>query len=124
MTQERILIAEDEKPIANALALKLRSAGFEVELVFDGQAAILSAQKSAFDLIILDLVMPQKDGFSVLAELKKLNIDVPVIVSSNLSQEEDIKRAKELGARDYFIKSDITLAEIVEKVKAQLLPHS
>ena len=124
MTQERILIAEDENPIANALALKLRSAGFEVELVFDGQAAILSAQKSAFDLIILDLVMPQKDGFSVLAELKKLNIDVPVIVSSNLSQEEDIKRAKELGARDYFIKSDITLAEIVEKVKAQLLPHS
>lgn len=117
MNAKRVLIAEDEKPMATALGLKLRSIGFETTQVYDGESAISAAQKIPFDLILLDLVMPKKDGFFVLAELKKLKITIPVIVSSNLSQEEDIKRAKELGARDYFIKSDTTLAEIVEKVK-------
>lgn len=117
MTTKKILIAEDEKPMANALSLKLRSVGFETTLVYDGESAISAVREFSFDLIILDLVMPKKDGFFVLAELKKLKITTSVIVSSNLSQDEDIKRAKELGARDYFIKSDTTLAEIVEKVK-------
>lgn len=117
MTSKKILIVEDEKPMANALVLKLTSAGFDVVLVYDGETAISTLRQSSFDLIVLDLVMPKKDGFFVLAELKKLKIATPVIVSSNLSQEEDIKRVKELGARDYFIKSDTTLAEIVEKVK-------
>ena len=117
MPPKKILIAEDEKPMANALGLKLTSAGFEITLVYDGEAAIEAVKKSPFDLIILDLVMPVKDGFYVLEELKRLKIATKVIVSSNLSQEEDIKRAKELGASDYFIKSDTTLAEIVEKVK-------
>jgi len=116
MTQKRILIAEDEKPMANALSMKLGSAGFTTQVVYDGEAAVAAAQASSFDLIILDLVMPKKDGFFVLAELKRLNIATPVIVSSNLSQEEDIQRSKQLGARDYFIKSDTTLAQIVAKV--------
>lgn len=118
--RKKILIVEDEKPMANALVLKLTSAGFETVLVYDGKAAISILRESSFDLIILDLVLPKKDGFFVLAELKKLKIATPVIVSSNLSQEEDIKRVKELGARDYFIKSDTTLAEIVEKIKQTL----
>jgi len=120
MTPKRILIVEDEKPMANALVLKLRSAGFETVLVYDGETAIFTLQQSTFDLIILDLVVPKKDGFIVLAELKKLGITTPVIISSNLTQEEDIRRARELGARDYFIKSDTSLAEIVEKVKIQV----
>lgn len=120
MTLKRILIAEDEKPMANALGLKLRSSGFETVLAYDGESAVSAVKASTFDLILLDLVMPNRDGFFVLAELKKLKIATPVIVSSNLSQEEDINRAKELGARDYFIKSDTTLAEIVEKVKLAL----
>lgn len=120
MTPKRILIAEDEKPMANALSLKLRSVGFETTLVYDGESALSAARESPYDLILLDLVMPKKDGFFVLAELKKLKIATPVIVSSNLSQEEDIRRAKELGARDYFIKSDTSLAQVVEKVKQAL----
>ncbi len=114
---KKILIIEDEKPVANALVLKLNSAGFETTLVQDGKTAISTLQKSPFDLILLDLILPQKDGFFILNELKKLKIKTPVIISTNLSQEEDIKRAKELGARDYFIKSDTTLAEVVEKAK-------
>lgn len=121
MTAKKILIAEDEKPMANALSLKLQSAGFETHVVNDGESAISAVQASPYDLILLDLVMPKKDGFFVLEELRKLKIVTPVIVSSNLSQEEDIRRAKELGAQDYFIKSDTTLAEIVEKAQKALV---
>ncbi len=120
MTKKRILIAEDEKPMANALSLKLQSVGFEAKIVYDGEAAIAALNESKYDLLILDLVMPKKDGFFVLEELKKLKINIPVIIASNLSQEEDIKRAKDLGAQDYFIKSDTTLLQIVEKVKVAL----
>lgn len=114
---KKILIVEDEKPMANALVSKLSSVGFETVLVHDGAIAVSTLQESKFDLIILDLVLPGKNGFTILAELKKLEVTTPVIISSNLTNEEDIRRAKELGARDYFIKSDTTLAEIVEKVK-------
>lgn len=120
MIAKKILIVEDEKAMANALSLKLNSVGFETTLTYDGESAIFEIKKTPFDLIILDLILPKKDGFFVLTELKKLNIKIPVIVASNLSQDEDIKRVKELGVIDYFIKSDITLAEIVEKVKTQL----
>ncbi len=106
--------------MANALSLKLQSVGFEAKIVYDGEAAIAALNESKYDLLILDLVMPKKDGFFVLEELKKLKINIPVIIASNLSQEEDIKRAKDLGAQDYFIKSDTTLLQIVEKVKVAL----
>ena len=63
MTIKKILIAEDEKPMANALSLKLNSAGFETTLVYDGDSAISAAKSTSYDLILLDLVMPIKDGF-------------------------------------------------------------
>lgn len=110
-------MAEDEKPMANALGLKLESQGYSPTIVYNGESAIEEAKKGSYDLIILDLVMPVKDGFYVLSKLKELKVRTPVIVSSNLSQEEDIKRAMELGAKDYFVKSDTTLVQIVEKIK-------
>lgn len=114
---KKILIAEDEKPLANALSVKLASAGFEATLVYDGDSAVLAARGSRFDLIILDLLLPNKDGFKVLAELQKLKIATPVIVASNLNSDEDIERVKALGARDYFVKADTSLAEIVAKAE-------
>lgn len=117
MPIKKILIAEDERPIANALSLKLQSAGYETVVVYDGEAAISQIKSDKFDLILLDLMMPKKDGFAVLEEAKKAKITAPIIVSTNLSQEEDKKRALDLGAKDYFVKSDITLSEIVEKIK-------
>lgn len=115
---KKILVAEDEKPVANALCFKLHAAGFDTLLAYDGESAIAIIRETVVDLIILDLIMPKKDGFFVLEELRKLNSLIPVIVSSNLSQVEDIERAKALGARDYFVKSNVTLVQIVEKVKA------
>jgi len=117
---KRVLIVDDERPLAKALELKLTHEGIEAKAVFDGVEAIDILKSEKFDLILLDLVMPKKDGFQVLGDIKKLKITTPVIVSSNLSQEEDIAKAKELGAVNYFVKSDTTLAEIVELTESYL----
>jgi DNA-binding response OmpR family regulator len=112
-----ILIAEDERAIAKALNLKLNHEGFETKLVFNGREALDLLNEEKFDLLILDLIMPRLDGFGVLAEIKSKGLKVPVIVASNLSQAEDISKAKEMGAVDFFVKSDTPVAEIVEKIK-------
>lgn len=119
-TIKKILVVEDEKPMARALELKLTGAGFEVKVCYNGQEFLDLLSKEKFALILLDLVMPVKDGFSALAELKEKGSKVPVIVLTNLSQVDDYKRVKELGALDLFVKSDTPIADIVEKVK-QLL---
>ena len=118
--KKKILIAEDEKPMANALKAKLENSGFEVSLAFNGQEALQILQQEKIDLLLLDLIMPQKDGFAVLAELKKIGSKVQVVISSNLSQADDISRAKELGAADFFVKSNTQIVAVVEKVKKVL----
>lgn len=117
---KKVLIVDDEKPLAHALQLKLNSEGFQTSTAGNGVEAVELLTKEHFDLVLLDLVMPQKDGFAVLEELKAKNVTTPVIVTSNLSQTEDFEKAKKLGAKGYFIKSDTPLAEIVAKVKAML----
>ena len=117
LMDKRILIVDDEKPLAKALELKLTHEGLSAKAVFNGVEAIKALESEKFDLILLDLVMPQEDGFKVLTDINELKLKTKVIVSSNLSQDEDIARAKSLGAVDYFIKSDTTLAKIVEKVQ-------
>jgi DNA-binding response OmpR family regulator len=112
----KVLIAEDEKPMANALELKLNKSGFQAKAVFDGSSAIDILSKEQYDLLLLDLMMPKMDGFEVIQKLKELKINVPVIVLSNLSQEEDKKKALAIGAKDYFVKSDTPITDIVKKV--------
>ncbi len=117
---KKILIAEDERPIAKAIELKLKGAGYEAVVVNDGEAALRILEEQKFDLIMLDLVMPKKTGFDVLEDLKEKGDKTPVIVTSNLSQEEDLKKSKELGVVDYFVKSDTPLVEIIQKVSNYL----
>ena len=99
------------------MALKLDHSGFDTTTALDGETALEMLKKQTFDLIILDLIMAEIDGFSILAELKNRNNTIPIIVASNLGQEEDIKRAKDLGACDYLIKSNISLNDIVTTIK-------
>jgi len=113
---KKILIADDEKAIAKALALKLTKAGFATEVAVNGVEAIDKIKATKFDLIVLDLIMPEKDGFAVLEYMRTKKINYPVLVASNLSQEEDLKRAKDLGAIDYFIKSNLSLQEIIDHI--------
>jgi CheY-like chemotaxis protein len=117
---KRILVAEDEKPLAEALKLKLDGSGFNTTVVNDGEEVLDLVNNQNFDLILLDLIMPKKDGFVVLEELKKMGNTTPVIVVSNLSQAGDIDRVKKLGAKEYLIKSDTPLKDIVEKIKSYL----
>lgn len=114
---KKILIVEDEKPISKALELKLSISGYNVRCAFDGIEAIELLKKEKFDLILLDLMMPKKDGFTVLQEMKDKGIKVPVIVSSNLSQSEDFSKAKQLGAVDFFVKSNTPIVEVVNNIK-------
>lgn len=115
---KKILVADDEKSLAKALQLKLMRAGFEVEIVFDGEDAIQAAKSEKFDLILLDLVMPKKDGFQVLEECEKIHSKSKIIVISNLGQTDDAKKAKEMGAINFFIKSDTPLLEIIDYIKS------
>jgi DNA-binding response OmpR family regulator len=94
-TKKKILIVEDEKPMARALELKLTHAGFETKVVFNGEDAITFLQQEKCALILLDLIMPGMDGFKVLEILQERGITTPVVILTNLSQEEDIKRARE-----------------------------
>lgn len=116
-TGPKILLVEDEKPMARALSLKLQNSNYQVTMVHDGQAALDAVKADKFDLILMDLVMPKMDGFTLLQNLKDLGVKTPTVVLSNLSQDEDFQKAKELGATDFFIKSDIPVSSVVEKVK-------
>jgi DNA-binding response OmpR family regulator len=117
---KKILIIEDEKPIAHAMELKLKKAGFDAQIAINGEEAIKLLEEDNFDLALLDLVMPKMDGFGVLEEVKKKKIKIKIMVTSNLSQSDDIKKAKDLGAVDFLIKSDTSIVEIVDKVKSIL----
>src|SRR5258708_1184066 len=103
---KKVLVVEDEHPMAQALLLKLAHSGFKATVAENGAQALEMAEKTPFDLIILDIVLPRMDGFTVLKNLRAKKIMTPVIVLSNLSQTEDIARAKALGVQDYFIKTD------------------
>lgn len=119
-TPKKILIIEDEKSLARALELKLSHAGFAVTAVFNGEDGVALLLKESFSLILLDLLMPKMDGFGVLTILKEKNIRTPVMVLSNLSQEGDLKRTQELGAKDFFIKSNTPISTILERVNKLL----
>lgn len=119
--KKKILIVEDEKPLAHALELKLTFEGFDVKSVSNGEEAAVLLEKEIFSLVICDLVMPKMDGFQLLQFIKDKKINLPVIVLSNLSQNEDEKRARELGASDFFIKSNIPISDVVNNIKTKIL---
>ncbi len=114
---KRILIIEDERPLTMALELKLKDAGFEIDLAYDGEEGLAKIEKNNYDLILLDLIMPKKDGFTLLQDMKDKGIKTPVIALTNLSQQEDIDRVKVFGVDKYFVKSDTPLHQIVDEVK-------
>ncbi len=117
---KKILIAEDEKPMAHALELKLGHAGYATKVVHNGADAVEEIKTGQYALVLMDLIMPKMDGFAALEMLKEIGNKTPVFVTSNLGQDEDIARAKSLGAAEYLVKSNTPIAEIVEKVKAFL----
>jgi DNA-binding response OmpR family regulator len=114
--QKKILIAEDEKPLARALTLKLEHAGFFVTSVGDGESALEKLKVEKYDFLLLDLVMPKKDGFLVLEEIQNLGIKMNIAVLTNLIQEEDKKKVHTLGVDLFMEKANTPIADIVKKV--------
>ncbi len=117
--QYTILLVEDDADIASMFSMVLEQAGFKVEVVETGNETMASLNQSLPDLILLDLVMPDMDGYQVLEIIrntKKLK-QVPVYVFSNLTQDHEKEKALKLGAKDYLIKSDYTPKQLVAKVK-------
>jgi DNA-binding response OmpR family regulator len=117
MTQ-RILVVEDEVALAAGIKDALTHAGFEAEAVHDGGAALEAFQRSRFDLIVLDLMLPGKSGLEVLRELRALRHEVRVVVLTALSDESDVVRGFEMGADDYMAKP-FSPRELVARVHAQ-----
>ena len=118
----KIIIAEDDQFVAKAMLTKLTKEGFEVKIVSDGVQLMELLKSYIPDLIILDLLMPKKDGFEVLTAMKadaKLK-DIPVIMLTNLGEEADVKRARKLGASDYMIKAHFLPSEVIAVVKKYL----
>jgi len=124
LESKKILIVEDERPLARALELKLSSIGFKTRTAFDGQEALDYLKKDRFDLILLDLVMPNVSGFDVLLKLQQAKNKVPIIITSNLGQEDDLKKVQAFGVLKYFIKSDVGIIEIVNYVRDFLKNNS
>lgn len=118
----QVLIVEDEEFLVRALKDNLEVEGCTIDMAMNGEEAIEKIKKQRPDLVLLDLLMPKKDGFYVLEELKK-NSDwtmIPVIVLSNLGGDADIKRALQMGANDYFVKSQHPIEEVIEKIKTHI----
>ena len=116
---KKILIVEDETMISTMYKMKLEQDGHEVVTADNGVDGISVAAKENFDLILLDVIMPQLDGFAVLGELrsKAATKETPIILLTNLGTEEDKKKGAELGANGYLIKSSLTPYQVAEEVK-------
>lgn len=123
---KKILVVEDDTYLANAYRVKLTKAGFEVDNALDGEEALQHLSTFAPDLILLDLVLPKKDGFAVLSEIKTNPAfsSIPVIIASNLGQKEDIEKGLQLGAKDFFVKTDLSLNNLIEKINQTMQPKS
>lgn len=115
---KKILIIEDDNFLRELIADKLTQQGFQVIEAIDGQEGLDICQEQKPDLIILDLILPTIDGFEVLKIIKQdpQLSSIPVLILSNLGRPNEIKKGLDLGAKDYMVKSNFTLSEILNKV--------
>ncbi len=118
----KVLLVEDEKTLSEMYSLKFEREGMEVVVIDNGGGVFSQAQSTKPDIILLDIILPQEDGFSVLKELKSAadTKKIKVLMLTNLGQDEDIKKGKDLGADGYLVKSNLTPAQVVDKIKEVL----
>lgn len=117
--KKRILLVEDDKLLRDLMVFKLESEGYTVLEATTVETALEQTRQRHPDLIFLDIILPGKDGFLFLEEIKQdpRIAHIPVVVLSNLGQDSEVKKGLDLGAKDYLIKAHFTPSEIVEKIK-------
>lgn len=124
LQKKRILIIEDDRSLQNAMVEILTKEGYETTSAFDGQEGIEKAGSENPDLILLDIILPKKDGYEVLSEIKKgPNENIPVLILTNLEEIDNVQKALDLGAKTFMVKSDFSLKDIIEKIKQNLSPQ-
>ncbi|MBU0671291.1 MAG: response regulator [Patescibacteria group bacterium] len=118
----KIGLVEDDKFLSKMYQSKLGMEGFEVFAAYDGQEGLDMVRAKKPDIVLLDLVLPKLEGWDVLKALKDdLNTkDIPVIILSNLGQEEDVRKGQAMGAADYLIKAHFIPKEVIEKIRTIL----
>ena len=116
---KKILLVEDEPMLSNLLKGRLEKDGFQVTQAKDGDEALIMLRKDKFDLVLLDIILPKISGFEVMETMKSdPNIqEVPIVIISNLGQESDVEKGQSLGAVGYFIKAQLSIEELVSKIK-------
>lgn len=122
MNNKKILLVEDDETLANVYKARLEIEGFEVRHVDNGEDALSSAVEFKPNLILLDVMMPKINGFDVLDILRNTpeTMNVRVIMLTALSQAKDKLLAKELGADEYLVKSQVVISDVVDRVKHHL----
>jgi len=121
--QKNILLVEDELLLSNILKSRLEKEGFKVFQARDGEMALKFLRETKPDIILLDIILPKISGFEILEELQK-NPELqsaPVAIISNLGQESDIQKGRSLGAINYFVKAQVTIDELVGKIRKMLV---
>ncbi|KKQ57076.1 MAG: hypothetical protein US74_C0008G0003 [Parcubacteria group bacterium GW2011_GWA2_38_13] len=121
-TKIKILLVEDDQAILEMYKMKFTEEGYDITAAEDGMTALEAAKKEIPKMVLLDIILPKLDGFSVLEELKKdpKTKNIPVLLLSNLGQDSDKEKGKKLGAVDYCVKSDLTPMQLVEKVRTYI----
>ena len=117
---KKIMIIEDDHFLSSLVKARLEKDGFAVIQAFDGDQAIAMLRTEVPNLVMLDLIMPKVNGFEV---LKTISLTpglerIPVVIVSNLAQDSDIQKAKELGAKEYFVKVKISIDDLIAKIKS------
>jgi len=123
--KQSILIVEDDKFLHKILVSKFQKEGFDVRGAMDGEGAIQELMTFSPSVILLDIILPKMNGFEVLWEIKSnpKTADIPVVILSNLSQEEDRRRAAEIGALDFLVKADTSINDVVARVKDKYIKY-
>jgi len=121
-TQYKILLVEDDDALASVYQTRLQAEGFDVKRVPNGEDALAGALEYRPSLIVLDVMMPKVSGFDVLDILRNTpeTAKIKVVMLTALSQDSDKERAQTLGADDYLVKSQVVIADVVERIKHHL----
>lgn len=119
---KKILLIEDEVALNKTLKEYLTGEKFEILSAFDGETGLSMAKEKLPDLVLLDIILPKKDGYAVLDELRsdEKTQNIPVIILTNMESSDDVRRALERGVTTYLIKSNYKLEDILVKVKEAL----
>ena len=122
MPQKKILLVEDDDALASVYMTRLEAEGFSIPRVPNGEEALAKALEFRPDLVLLDAMMPKVSGFDVLDILRNTpeTTNMRIIMLTALSQESDLQRAKALGVDEYLVKSQVVIADVIERIKHHL----